>query len=1848
MEEEDRRIDFATESIDQIKQNFDFLKRFNGQNFYPKFIRSYLYIDNNTFYLKWLGDLKHRYMIEAYSHDDKKWITIYEDTDIDPNNQNTRTANINFDAKQETITLEKSFDEENQILSYITSENTKIISFTLNRNKDDDIEYLDNTQSKKSKTATQSPFEKEEELFVYFPALGDDSIDIDLSTWLYFRVSVLFDFAEEKTNIDNLTDRLIIEKKQINTVTDRINSYKLLYLDNDDLILSIRQLVDLQNIFSEKTIEFQLFPYNLQYIYETNKHDISDKYLDKDNYNLDYDVDYYRIYLPFFIGIKYINYIRTYFDDYSNHLEDASNNNNILTTYPILSINELWNKIKFLEYYNIDTEEVLTISDIVPIWLYYRLKTSVFQIIDIEINIGEEKSDRKKSESTDNTDITEDDIMDKTKYIIREFPSGAFDNVYIEYGIGKIIIGFQTIKRQVSEEDVLEEISSEIEEDIGGKKKIGGLVLDEEESTDNNDNNAVETKFGGLVLDEEESNLSSDENQSNIESEDQDVINNIDVVEYKNFNELDARQQSTIIGNIIKYEINPLMNREQNSNFMINSSQLRLFISKFNEDLINTNKIQTKSIEYVDSVEQILAKDFNMVDAYDNHTLYTEYQMKLARPYQTTLEYDLFNCLIVNKEVPFCCLNLDEYRDTVKTRYKFVSKKQWYKVDCEQNNEAELRLLSRFEETKWFNDHPSLSLIFYILIPVEYQTSKAKSKAKKQKIDLDGNLNNINESDYIKIIYSFKNGTNNFNALHFKINNNLINIEHIAKIIRAHIPEQCFIFDNPKQISIKQEYRIPHMIIGRKRHIGEPRSQRKSAKKKSSNIDEDEIENDYTFLTHEITTSEFASLFRINEYETPFSLRTRFEFNMYMLGETRIAMTVKQVKKENLYDKHHNKNVVLLKDDNYINISIKSNKENYISMTRTFINILLNNYINHYNDIYELYNAFFPNVYENISKSFKAKKSSSRKFHPGFESILPKRVIELDFDLPSSEFKKIIKQLRAVDPELFNEKYSKKAGHNIGANETNMVIYIPPHKVQERLDDGYPVVLWPVLVEGLPDELQAKRYYNHETGEGIANFYTCKNGKNNKIELIRNNGTNADTFPYFLKCVSTGENIIINQDDFTIQLNPNTKLEKTNTDYIQKKLVVLRENTKGLVPNNFETLFNMELFRLGVQRSTSSILYCIRRVINDDDFKNAENKDDIISQDRKKIAKYAVLCMQENPGKTIKEVKANIKNKNVILHPKFYFRAIEYYYDINLYTFTSDNNVLTLEHPNRAVKTEYIRQIRNSTNKIIMVAKMNPSEADVDKNIQYELIVKRIQNTNNFELDFSELEENFNRRLFITLETMFMNTINNFNIQQVISGTSETNELIIRKDVGIVSTSHTRAFYNIINLVNLKPSSTKIKITSQWLDQRGKLRGITINFNDKEISLITPPLEPLYIDIEEPVYTSLDTCMKFIDYLKKRGKVDNIRFTPSQNKEQENKILGVGFGFQRDIINTITNMSLKEIFDMPKDKLETLLTNVNLDFFIPVEPYNWNEFLQKQPNRPMNINFNNPFITALNPEQKSLTKKYYDTRKVAILLFQIIKHLVIKWIQNNNMIDDFFNSKLFSINKDYTYNWKQSKPKKFIGQSRRLLIEGDFDTLKSYFIEQYPGFFTKEGAIKINDYKFIDNVKIHIKTFLRERKRQTNISYYNGNDDIENYLQYYYEVPDDFERHNSNEVIFMSHDRFQLAIDMETAKLTDIMTIIDKESIEFEFPYVLNYKDMGLYIVQNVNGGDKLSALNVLYFWQYHRINLGFYTQPIDDIDKKIIAFKTVSYRLKNELDITQSYLIKYTDNQYGALLLIS
>lgn len=1167
------------------------------------------------------------------------------------------------------------------------------------------------------------------------------------------------------------------------------------------------------------------------------------------------------------------------------------------------------------------------------------------------------------------------------------------------------------------------------------------------------------------------------------------------------------------VKSIFDEEIAPVIAEETTSHIHFTLKDFIDSSLSLNEELRNGLKAQSNTITAFNAAIHAFS-NIGQIPAFDWERNSTTYSVPIRyvdedspADYIASIEEYIFDNIKVDERLPLVILNMNEKKtrngitiEPIRRRIKchartpedlLIADKQ-YKQDATRAVRGQKQKNQKGK--KFIDDKDPMTLVMYIL-----------AESDEEEVEPD---------TYIRIMYSFRKGSIGFNRFVFTTNLNNFNL--IQENINNHMTKFKLVnVANPDDflINVRQSF-----VIGG-------------------------FQTDNDLLMHLIASNAAISvLLRFSEVDKPWTQKKQLKFQMHMFGQIFIQMSTRTIISSSEIFRMNGLLKAIIRGDKTMTVTVTSQNVEQADIARFVILSLFRRYTDSYEELFNEYAMF--NV--------------EREYLPPLLKSQEKTVL---FD----ENATVAKKLSQVNPAIWSKS---RYARSITSNRALQVMPITEDQIDMYKAEGRTVFLWPVFIEGIPDEQQAEIQYQYdpETEEEvpIQHFYTTSTIEKPYINFVPNKGPNKHLYPLMPKCQQDPSNVTVNQYDWSISITPRTRPRTTESVNIINKMLRPGQTRNG--DTDMADFLGFEnVGMLGVEQSTSSLVHCVMHAFDIQTEANNPNSNFVslapedaeafIQKQRRRpsadepsiFGSLAHVCKQENPNKTIEEIRADIENTDVMLDPSLHYRLLEEFFQVNIFTFTINNKKkFRVEPPNHM--PPYIRMKRDYTQCIIIFKFIDEMEGTA----QCELVYGRVANRMGYVFGATVTEK---------LTRVIANMTQTINIKAM----NIMHESVIRAEYAVnASATRLLTFPKIV-----LQGANSLKPIGQSFDNRGKVRSITFGRGKTRFSVITEPLEPLNLQLVEP-----------------SASINIADFTLLSN------------------ITTSNGETMTHIMYTPEnDKLAGIWFRINdIEMYMPIQGIAWNVERHKPVKFDIAFHVNGP---------ESETEKLTRLQKVSMMYIQIIKRLYVKARTQMGRMS------VQITPEDFVTNYMIVNP------NQRMDVSGcdgfvpnlEFDDLYEYFQGVFPKLFYN-GKIVADSERTRLNILRRLIRFQEIRSEQTELTSIRGNegssirvDQFPPFLSTVFSCPEDYVRHTPYQMVFMSYERFELE---KTMALENNPLLVETLAMKYSLmhsPYFYLHNRRRLYIIQNVDKGNMLSAVTLAKFWRATRINGGYFTPPNADLE---------------------------------------
>ena len=459
-----------------------------------------------------------------------------------------------------------------------------------------------------------------------------------------------------------------------------------------------------------------------------------------------------------------------------------------------------------------------------------------------------------------------------------------------------------------------------------------------------------------------------------------------------------------------------------------------------------------------------------------------------------------------------------------------------------------------------------------------------------------------------------------------------------------------------------------------------------------------------------------------------------------------------------------------------------------------------------------------------------------------------------------------------------------------------------------------------------------------------------------------------DIYPYVPKTYTSGGKLEIDKNHFVKKILYQKRT--TASSNILSSDIIISPDGLGTVSSKIKDLLLIDdLYRIGMVMSKSSLLHCIIYTMKADEYLDLDidEREKYVLKERKKIAKrlekeedlFPEVSKQELYDYYPEDIIEMIRDPEVFLDPALYYRILEEYYDINIFTFTNSKykDEPFLELPKH--KYFHDRSLVNNNRPVIVIYKHSKIILSRQPYPQCELVIEDVGRERNLFFTDPQIIKNFNT----VIEQM--TKVKVFDMEKKEYSESYDNKFRYEE------------FSKIKGLV----------YNSQMIDTYGKTRCINVTYKDENYSIFGSLSYPLnIIEENEPFYSEYNETLKFItEVLGSKFNISNIRITLSETK----------------IIDGIWFSVFKE------DKPEDMYITIN-----PVISIVDNE------NNQYPIENKKAYVVSSENKLYTISEKIHIYKKIFNIMIQVCNILLIKYGKS----PDKFVDRYMVVNPDVKYN----------------------------------------------------------------------------------------------------------------------------------------------------------------------------------------------------------------------------------
>ena len=480
-----------------------------------------------------------------------------------------------------------------------------------------------------------------------------------------------------------------------------------------------------------------------------------------------------------------------------------------------------------------------------------------------------------------------------------------------------------------------------------------------------------------------------------------------------------------------------------------------------------------------------------------------------------------------------------------------------------------------------------------------------------------------------------------------------------------------------------------------------------------------------------------------------------------------------------------------------------------------------------------------------------------------------------------------------------------------------------------------------------------------------------------------------DRYPYLKSTINSKKLSALNKDVYEElpcckKIAPKaTKTIKKEATHLTSTSIISNPGSTGEIDPNIKYLLqnynsaNNHFMRLGITTPGNpySFIHCLALATDDSLYINTKNKDQYVNTILTKLKSICIVTKQELYDMSLTEIEKSLDTD--FFDPDLYYRLLEEYYNVNIYVFNTNLIVPRF-------KDFHTRPMRDK-----------PTVLIYKNEKQCELIINVLSETHKmliFDMNMSKYCHDF--------------------LQHVLNTYTFSND---------IKTYH--HLYYLTNHLKIIPN-----IISQYIDDHGKMRALTVKVNNKLMSLLTLPSQPENLPVDLTIHT--------IDV--------------------------------KDALSLMTQ---------PYTGV-TVSNDLVTGLWFRIYDVEFGEYIPIIPTKDIKINKIGPNNVLIHQGSK-VTGQYTFMKKILNRLLQVIQWLFLVAVYKYNTIDevdDFFYQYVTYVNKDsFIYN-------DLIDIPRRLPVYETFNYYFDYIAEYCPALVKNNKLIMYNE-DFYNKVKEHLRNF---------------------------------------------------------------------------------------------------------------------------------------------------------------------
>ena len=358
-------------------------------------------------------------------------------------------------------------------------------------------------------------------------------------------------------------------------------------------------------------------------------------------------------------------------------------------------------------------------------------------------------------------------------------------------------------------------------------------------------------------------------------------------------------------------------------------------------------------------------------------------------------------------------------------------------------------------------------------------------------------------------------------------------------------------------------------------------------------------------------------------------------------------------------------------------------------------------------------------------------------------------------------------------------------------------------------------------------------------------FFACPNDSIPYVGLHVNETGSRDNYEYIPCCYADDQSLPGKENAYNAYYHGGKfkKKEKSGgkSDNIIKTNKILALDAIGTLPTSIDEILSTysensgQMLRLGVPKSLSSLIHCVLIATEDDRYLEIMDEEDSEEQLEEYVlnirseldSKVEIgLLKQEMYDYPEERILDLLVDEDTFLDPNIFFRAVEEYFNINIYTFgetkdKEEGQIEQIEIPRH--KLFHVHTPQKQKRKTVLIYRNWGTEKDSEgvtsRYPQCELIIDR------------QKEEKGKNYKDIKIFDEAMTNL----CQSLMLATMGINVWFLRENL--------QGFYNPFSMVNFA-ASFNYTAKSQYIDSYGKMRALIVPIGEEDVTFFLPPSQP--------------------------------------------------------------------------------------------------------------------------------------------------------------------------------------------------------------------------------------------------------------------------------------------------------------------------------------------------------------------------------------------------------------------